>query len=164
MTGGTVVVNGPTDSGNGALDVNGTFDISGGVAAGRGQRRHGRRPGHRLDAGLVSATLDSSYDAGYGVEVTADDGTVVASLHRHEGVRLRRVSSSSDIVNGQIVYGLRSTATSSGSAVAREQTNEMGGLSRSLRAERSDRPKRTRRPPSSLRPRTASGPQRARWV
>ena len=36
MTGGTVIVNGPTDSGNGALDYDSTFDISGGtfVAAG----------------------------------------------------------------------------------------------------------------------------------
>ncbi|MET1138571.1 dockerin type 1, partial [Bacillus subtilis] len=36
MTGGTVIVNGPTNSGNGALDYDGTFEISGGylVAAG----------------------------------------------------------------------------------------------------------------------------------
>lgn len=38
MTGGTVLVNGPTNDGNGALDYNGTFDITGGflVAAGSG--------------------------------------------------------------------------------------------------------------------------------
>ena len=36
MSGGIVIVNGPTQGGNGALDYNGTFEITGGtlVAAG----------------------------------------------------------------------------------------------------------------------------------
>lgn len=36
MEGGTIIVNGPTDNGNGALDYDGTFDITGGVLVAAG--------------------------------------------------------------------------------------------------------------------------------
>lgn len=52
MSGGTVIVNGPTNSGNGSLDYDGTFDMTGGflVAAG--------------SSGMVQATSDESTQAG----------------------------------------------------------------------------------------------------
>ena len=41
MTGGTAIVNGPTDNGNGPLDYNGTCEISGGVLIAAGSAGDG---------------------------------------------------------------------------------------------------------------------------
>jgi hypothetical protein len=48
MTGGTAVVSGPTNSGNGSLDYNGTFEISGGLLMAAGS------------SGMVQASSDTS--------------------------------------------------------------------------------------------------------
>lgn len=52
MSGGTVVVNGPTMNGNGALDYDGTFDMTGGVLIAAGS------------SGMVQAASESSTQAG----------------------------------------------------------------------------------------------------
>ncbi|NIK71320.1 carbohydrate-binding domain-containing protein [Paenibacillus sp. BK720] len=52
MTGGTVRVDGPTMSGNGALDYDGTFDMTGGTLVAAGS------------SGMVQAASDSSTQAG----------------------------------------------------------------------------------------------------
>lgn len=66
MTGGTVVVNGPTSSGNGAVDYNGTFEISGGflVAAG--------------SAGMSQAVSESSTQ--YTINMTFSTGQGAGTL------------------------------------------------------------------------------------
>lgn len=67
MTGGTVLVNGPTNGGNGALDYDGTFEISGGylVAAG--------------SSGMVQASSDSSTQSAVlmSYSQTQQPGTIV---------------------------------------------------------------------------------------
>lgn len=52
MTGGTAVVSGPTNSGNGSLDYNGTFEISGGLLIAAGS------------SGMVQASSDTSEQNG----------------------------------------------------------------------------------------------------
>ena len=44
ITGGDIVVYGPTTDGNGALDVNGTFEVTGGTLRRHRQRRDDGRP------------------------------------------------------------------------------------------------------------------------
>jgi len=52
MSGGTVIVNGPTQNGNGSLDYDSTFDMTGGVIIAAGS------------SGMVQAVSDSSTQAG----------------------------------------------------------------------------------------------------
>lgn len=52
MTGGTAVVSGPTNNGNGSLDYNGTFEISGGLLIAAGS------------SGMVQASSDTSEQNG----------------------------------------------------------------------------------------------------
>ncbi len=44
MAGGTVLVNGPTNDGNGSLDYDGTFDISGGILVATGSSGMAQMP------------------------------------------------------------------------------------------------------------------------
>lgn len=125
MTGGAVVVNGPTGSGNGALDVDSAFAISGGSLLAVGSAGMVVAPDADADQASVSVTLDGSHAAGSAVEVTADDGTVVASFTATKEFA-SVVFSSPDIVNGQ-TYTVTVDGSAAGSAVAGEQTNEMGG-------------------------------------
>ena len=53
MTGGTLIVNGPTDNGNGAIDKNGTFTITGGTLVASGSSGMAEMP----DKGQNSVTM-----------------------------------------------------------------------------------------------------------
>jgi hypothetical protein len=76
MTGGVVVINGPTDTRNSALDYNGTFEVSGGLIIGtniNGMNSEG------VGAGSTQASMyltsASVLDAGTVVHIEDTDGT-----------------------------------------------------------------------------------------
>ena len=52
MTGGTLIVEGPTNSGNGAIDVASTFTISGGTLFAGGAAGMAATPSAELSSGL----------------------------------------------------------------------------------------------------------------
>ncbi|WP_105971646.1 carbohydrate-binding domain-containing protein [Streptomyces geranii] len=79
ITGGTVVVNGPERNGNGALDVNGSFTVSGGTLLAAGSAGMVVAPDEESGQGWLSATLDSTLAAGTTVHIADSDGKVVAS-------------------------------------------------------------------------------------
>ena len=79
ITGGTVVVSGPTNDGNGALDVNGTFTISGGTLLAVGSSGMAVAPDADSEQGWVVATFDSAYPAGTVVQFASGD-EVIAHL------------------------------------------------------------------------------------
>ncbi|MFJ2233342.1 carbohydrate-binding domain-containing protein [Streptomyces sp. NPDC087859] len=79
ITGGTLVVNGPETGGNGALDVNGGFTVSGGVLLAAGSAGMAVAPDEESGQGWLSATLDSAVAAGTTLHVVDSDGEVVAS-------------------------------------------------------------------------------------
>jgi hypothetical protein len=79
MTSGTVVVNGPTQDGNGALDLDGSLDVSGGVLLAAGSAGMAQAPATSSAQGWVAATLDSGVSAGTTVQVVDADGNVVAT-------------------------------------------------------------------------------------
>lgn len=58
-----MVVAGPTNSGNGALDVNGDFTVDGGTLVAAGSAGMVVSPSADSTQGWVSATLDSAVEA-----------------------------------------------------------------------------------------------------
>ncbi|WP_406488430.1 carbohydrate-binding domain-containing protein [Streptomyces phaeochromogenes] len=112
ITGGTVVVNGPQQGGNGALDVNGDFGISGGVLLAAGSAGMAVAPSTDSEQGWLSATLDSSVPAGTTLHVVDSDGKVVATYVTSKSIQ-NVVYSSSAVKSGE-KYEIYSGGTKSG--------------------------------------------------
>ncbi|MGA5505050.1 carbohydrate-binding domain-containing protein [Streptomyces umbrinus] len=112
ITGGTVVVNGPQQGGNGALDVNGDFGISGGVLLAAGSAGMAVAPSTDSEQGWLSATLDSSVPAGTTLHVVDSDGKVVATYVTSKSIQ-NVVYSSSAVKSGE-EYEIYSGGTKSG--------------------------------------------------
>lgn len=99
ITGGTLVVNGPEMGGNGALDVNGSFTVSGGVLLAAGSAGMAVAPDEGSGQGWLSATLDSTVEAGTTLHVVDSDGKVVASYVTSKAIQ-NVVYSSSAVKSG----------------------------------------------------------------
>lgn len=125
VSGGTTIVNGPTEQMNGALDVDSTFDITGGVLLAAGSSGMAMAPSADAAQASVLVTFSQSVAAGTELEVTADDGTVVATFTTTKAAQTLAVSTSA-LVNGQ-TYTVTAGGTTVGSAVAGEQVSGMGG-------------------------------------
>lgn len=78
MSGGNVTVYGPTNSGNGALDYDSTFDLTGGELYIAGSSGMAQVPSNSSTQPFVAAAFDSSITGGTEVVVTDSKGTVVA--------------------------------------------------------------------------------------
>lgn len=79
MTGGTVVVAGPTGNGNGALDMNGDSTVDGGTLMAVGSAGMIASPSTDSKRGWVSATLDSTVEAGTVLHLVNGDQEVIAT-------------------------------------------------------------------------------------
>ncbi len=75
MSGGTVVIYGPEDNGNGALDYNGTFTVSGGTLLAGGSSGMMMTPDGTEDAYVLAVGID---DPSGLIEIRSEDGTVLA--------------------------------------------------------------------------------------
>ncbi|NKY40212.1 carbohydrate-binding domain-containing protein, partial [Cellulomonas septica] len=111
MSGGTVVVAGPTSSGNGALDYNGTFGISGGELLAVGASGMAQTPSDGSTQSFVGLTLDGTQQAGTVVHVAAEDGTVLASFTAPKSFS-SVVYSSPDVTDGATYTALTGGSTS----------------------------------------------------
>ena len=79
MTGGTVCVDGPVNSGNGALDYNGTFDISGGTLIAVGSSGMAQGLSGTSSQNALSVALSSQQAAGTELSIRdAGDSTVIS--------------------------------------------------------------------------------------
>ncbi len=78
MTGGTVLVNGPTGSGNGALDYNGTFELGGGVLIAAGSAGMASVPSDGSTQRSVMMAFPQTQTAGTTVALKDATGNVVA--------------------------------------------------------------------------------------
>lgn len=125
MSAGTVVVNGPSGQGNGALDVDGGFDITGGTLLAGGSSGMAMAPDADAAQASVLVTFTQQVAAGTELEVTASDGTVVATYTATKTISSLAVSTA-DLVNGE-TYTVGAGGSSVGSAVAGEQVAGMGG-------------------------------------
>ena len=80
MTGGTVVVSGPTESMNGAIDVQGTFEISGGTLAAAGSSGMAEAPDATSAQAWLGFDVGQWVPAGGVLQVVDADGAVVAAF------------------------------------------------------------------------------------
>ncbi|BCW64455.1 carbohydrate-binding domain-containing protein [Arthrobacter sp. StoSoilB22] len=80
ISGGTVVVNGPTNDGNGALDVNGELTVTGGTVAAAGSAGMAVTPGTSSTQSGVQLTFDSSVSSGTPVHIVDATGAVVVTF------------------------------------------------------------------------------------
>jgi hypothetical protein len=123
MTGGTVVVQGPTNDGNGALDTNGAFTVSGGTLVAIGSAGMAETPDADSAQGFVA--VSASGQTGALVQLVAADGAVVAELTAAKQFA-SVVVSTADVVNGE-TYTVLVDGASAGTGTAGEPSAGMGG-------------------------------------
>ncbi len=75
MSGGVVIVNGPTGSGDGALDYDGTFNITGGFLVAAGSAGMPAAPGNGSSQASLLIVFDAALPAGTLVSIQSSDGT-----------------------------------------------------------------------------------------
>ena len=80
IAGGTMVVNGPTNDGNGALDVNGELVVNGGTVAAAGSSGMAVTPGTSSSQSGVQLTFGSALPAGTTIQLADSSGAVVATF------------------------------------------------------------------------------------
>jgi hypothetical protein len=80
MNGGTVIVNGPTNNGNGALDYDGTFTISGGYLLAAGSSGMAQAPGTSSTQNSVMVNFASAQPAGTMVHIETEDGKEILTF------------------------------------------------------------------------------------
>lgn len=115
MAGGVVIVNGPTNNGNGALDYDGGFTITGGYLVAAGSSGMAQAPGTSSSQRSVMITLASAQSAGTIVHIETESGEEVltfAPTKAYQSV----VFSSSDLASGA-GYVVYSGGSSTGTAI-----------------------------------------------
>ncbi|GAA3700262.1 carbohydrate-binding domain-containing protein [Arthrobacter ginkgonis] len=80
ISGGTVVVNGPSSDGNGALDVNGDLLVNGGTVAAAGSAGMAVAPSEGSEQSGVQVTFGSTQPAGTVIQLADSDGGLVATF------------------------------------------------------------------------------------
>lgn len=80
MTDGTLVVSSTDDARNGAIDVDDTFDISGGTLAANGTSTMAVAPGEGSTQATLAITFSGTVPAGTAITIAADDGQQVAAF------------------------------------------------------------------------------------
>lgn len=80
MSGGTVLVNGPVMGGNGALDYDISFDITGGILVAAGTSDMAEAPSDSSSQAALSFFFNSSQAAGTLINVQAEDGSEIITF------------------------------------------------------------------------------------
>jgi len=80
MTAGTVIVNGPTSSGNGALDYDGSFKITGGFLVAAGSSGMAQAPGTTSTQNSLLLTFNSAKAAGTLVHIRNSSGSGILTF------------------------------------------------------------------------------------
>ena len=80
MTGGTVVINGPTNGGNGSLDYYTSFNMSGGYLVAAGSSGMAQSPSASSSQYSVMVTFSSAQTAGTLVHIESEDGEEILTM------------------------------------------------------------------------------------
>ena len=115
MTDGTVIINGPTSSQNGAIDYNSTFTISGGILLAAGSSGMAQAPSSSSSQHSVSLTFKSQQQAGTLVHVQTSGGDEIFTFAPSKKFQ-SLVFSLPELAGGttySIYYGGSSTGTES---------------------------------------------------
>ena len=100
ISGGTTVVDGSSNGGNGALDCNGEITITGGTIAAAGASTMAEYPGSSSTQNSVSATFSKTYPAGTNIALIGSDGSEVVCFTSAKSFN-NIVISSPDIREGE---------------------------------------------------------------
>jgi hypothetical protein len=99
MSGGLVLVNGPTSDGNGALDYTGAFEVTGGTLVAVGSAGMAQAPSAASTQYSIMVNLTSAAAAGTPVHIESEDGKDVLTFIPTKAYR-SIVVSSPDLENG----------------------------------------------------------------
>ena len=130
ISGGTVLVSGPTDNGNGAFDYGGEATVSGGTVILCGSSGMAQGFSDKSEQASFMYTLDSSASAGSSVAVTDENGNVLASFipaKQYNNVvistpSLKNGSSYKLVIGGTVSGADKNGYASSGSVSSAAQT------------------------------------------
>ncbi len=114
MTGGTVLINGPTNDGNGAIDYLSEFTVTGGLLVAAGSSGMAEAPSETSTQYSIMVNFEQAQQAGTLVHIQAEDGADIltfAPTKQYQSV----VLSSPDIQNGS-TYTVYVGGSSSGTA------------------------------------------------
>ncbi len=78
VNGGTVLVNGPTNGGNGALDGNGEILVNGGILVAAGSSGMAESPSPNSTQYCLSAAIGSVQEAGTLITLTSENGEIIS--------------------------------------------------------------------------------------
>ena len=132
LSGGTLIVNGPSQDGNAALDTNGDLLLNGATVLSGSTADMFEAPSTNSTSGYLKLTNSSGFEQGSTVQVADSSGKVVANYKvTKSNVQLVLVSSSS-IVKGQsyTVYTTTSAVDSNEASLASGAT-ELGSFTAS---------------------------------
>ncbi|MCM3784820.1 carbohydrate-binding domain-containing protein [Neobacillus mesonae] len=110
MTGGTVIVNGPTNNGNGTLDYDSTFDMSGGYLIGAGTSGMAQAVSDDSGQLAIAMTYTDTQAAGTLVHLEDSEGNTIVTFEPSKDYQYV-VISSPDLEKGK-TYTLYSGGTS----------------------------------------------------
>lgn len=113
MSGGTVIVDGPTEDMNGALDYDGTFDISGGLLVATGSSGMAMAPSTSSAQQSVLATF-ATQAAGTVVHVQSTDGTTIVTFAPSKP--FSSIVVSSELIDAAATYEVYVGGSSTGTA------------------------------------------------
>ena len=130
ISGGTVLVSGPTDNGNGAFDYGGEATVSGGTVILCGSSGMAQGFSDKSEQASFMYTLDSSASAGSSVALTDEKGNVIASFipaKQYNNVvistpSLKNGSSYKLVIGGTVSGADKNGFASSGSVSSAAQT------------------------------------------
>ncbi len=115
MTGGTVVVQGPDGNGNGALDYDAGFELTGGTLLAIGSSGMAQTPQSSSQA-VISARFGSNQSAGTVIDIEASDGETLFTIEATKAFG-SVIFTSPDLVAG-MSYTIVVDGTSAGSVTA----------------------------------------------
>jgi len=93
MTGGTILIDGPTRNDNGAIDYTGSFEISGGFFVGAGSAGMAQAPSSSSTQYSVAIAFSSAQAAGTFIQIRDDEGDDVVTFRPAKSYQVVVVSS-----------------------------------------------------------------------
>ncbi len=115
MTGGTVIVNGPTENGNGPLDYDGTFVMTGGFLVAAGSSGMAQATSEQSTQPGILMTYSKAQQAGAMVHLEDSEGNTIITFAPPKSYQSLFVSSPN--MKKDAAYTLSSGGTSTGSQV-----------------------------------------------
>lgn len=113
MTNGTVIVSGPTSNGNGALDYDGVFEVSGGFIISAGSSGMAQAPSEQSIQNSIIMNYPQTQKAGTVVHLEDSSGNTVATFAPEKDYQTVVISSPE--IKKDMAYTLYSGGTPSGS-------------------------------------------------